>query len=66
MSVGVKADVSGFETGVPRVLFSANNATFFRTDPTGERELMAVPPEAAENTPINLVSNWPAALKKRS
>ncbi|HEY6065316.1 MAG TPA: protein kinase [Thermoanaerobaculia bacterium] len=63
VSVGVKADVSGFETSVPRVLFSANQAIFFRSDPTGDRELMAIP-EAAENTPINLVSNWPAALKK--
>jgi Tol biopolymer transport system component len=64
VSVEVKADVSGFETGVPRVLFNANNADFFRSDPSGDRELMAVPPETAQNTPITLVSNWPAALKK--
>jgi len=25
---------------------------------------MAVPPETAQSTPINLISNWPAALKK--
>ena len=64
VSVEVKADVSGFETGLPRVLFNANNATFFRSDSSGDRELMAVPPETAQNTPITLVSNWPAAVKK--
>jgi len=64
VSVQVKADASGFETGLPRVLFAANSADFFRSDPSGERELMAVPPETAQSTPINLISNWPAALKK--
>ena len=64
MSVQVKADASGFETGVPRVLFDASNATYLRSDPSGDRELMAVLPQTAENTPITLVSNWPAALKK--
>ena len=64
MSVPVKADASGFETGVPRVLFDASNATFLRSDPSGDRELMAVPPQTPQNTPITLVSNWPAALKK--
>jgi Tol biopolymer transport system component len=65
MSVQVKADASGFETGVPRVLFNASNATFLQNDPTGDRELLAILP-AAQNTPITVVSNWPAALKKRS
>ena len=64
MSVQVKADASGFETGVPRVLFDASNAIFFQSDPSGDRELMAVLPQTAQNTPITLVSNWPAALKK--
>jgi hypothetical protein len=65
MSVQVKADASGFETGVPRVLFNASNATFLQNDPTGDRELLAILPPA-QNTPITVVSNWPAALKKRS
>jgi Tol biopolymer transport system component/tRNA A-37 threonylcarbamoyl transferase component Bud32 len=64
VSVEVKADVSGFETGLPRVLFNANNATFFRSDRSGDRELMAVPPETAQYTPFTLVSNWPALVKK--
>ncbi|HVG36380.1 MAG TPA: hypothetical protein VNA10_01475, partial [Thermoplasmata archaeon] len=63
VSVEVKAD-SGFETGVPRVLFNASNATSLRSDPSGDRELMTVLPETAQNTPITLVSNWPATLKK--
>ena len=66
MSVEVKADASGFETGVPRVLFNASNATLLQNDPAGDRELLAIVPPAAQNTPITLVSNWPAALKKRS
>ncbi len=64
VSVEVKADVSGFETGLPRVLFNANNATFFRSDRSGDRELMAVPPETAQDNPITLVSNWPALVRK--
>jgi tRNA A-37 threonylcarbamoyl transferase component Bud32/dipeptidyl aminopeptidase/acylaminoacyl peptidase len=64
MSVQVKADASGFETGVPRVLFNASNAIFLQNDPAGDRELLAIFPPAAQNTPLNLVSNWPAALKK--
>ena len=64
MSVQVKADASGFETGVPRVLFDASNATLLRSDPSGDRELMAVVPQTAQNTPVTLVSNWPAALRK--
>jgi Tol biopolymer transport system component len=64
MSVPVKADASGFETGVPRVLFDASNAELLRSAPSGDRELMAVVPQAAQTTPITLVSNWPAALKK--
>jgi hypothetical protein len=46
------------------VLFNANDAAFFRSDRNGDRELMAVPPETAQYTPITLVSNWPAALKR--
>jgi hypothetical protein len=46
------------------VLFNASNATFLQNDPTGDRELLAILPPAAQNMPITLVSNWPAALKK--
>jgi hypothetical protein len=46
------------------VLFDASNADLLRSDPSGDRELMAVVPQAAQNTPITLVSNWPAGLKK--
>ena len=64
MSVEVKADASGFEAGAPKVLFNASNGTFLQNNATGDRELLAVLPPAAQNTPITLVSNWPAALKK--
>jgi Tol biopolymer transport system component len=64
MSVDVRANASGFEAGVPKALFKSPPAVMGDIAPDGERFLLALPPEGAQNPPITLVSNWPAALKK--
>jgi len=63
MSVEVKADASGFEAGVPKLLF---RSTAIGGDLTadGERFLLAVRPDGAQSASIMLVANWPMGLKK--
>ncbi len=64
MSVEVKTEAAGLQTGVPKVLFKAASVETDDITPDGERFLMAVHPEGAQNTSITLVSNWTAGLKR--
>ncbi|MDQ5858350.1 MAG: protein kinase [Acidobacteriota bacterium] len=63
MSVEVKADASGFEAGVPKLLFRSTSTQGDLTA-DGERFLLAVRPDGAQSSSVMLVANWPAGLKK--
>jgi serine/threonine protein kinase/Tol biopolymer transport system component len=68
MSVEVKAGAT-FEVGVSKPLFdtrveSYTNDNRYAVSPDGQRFLMNVPVEAQTSTPITVVLNWTADLKK--
>ncbi len=64
MAVEVHADASGFDAGVPKVLFKAPRVLTGSVSPGCDRFLLAPRGEGAQGTSISLVSNWPALLKK--
>jgi Tol biopolymer transport system component len=68
LSVEVTTSPSGFETGAVRPLFQFHAAGgFWRYDvsPDGLRLLVTVPPEDEASSPVTLMTNWTAKLRKR-
>ncbi len=65
MAVEVKINGVAFETGVPQLLFKAPRDIGWDVTADGKRFLLdAVPNEQGEATPITIVLNWRAELKK--
>jgi eukaryotic-like serine/threonine-protein kinase len=70
MSVDVKTSAGEFQAGIPKPLFQAQLITGgwrnrYVISPDGQRFLMIVPASEAARTPITVVVNWPALLKKQ-
>jgi serine/threonine protein kinase len=69
MAVGVRADPT-FEAGTPQPLFearlrtSASDMTLYDAAADGSRFLMNVPDESLAPTPINVVVNWTALIRR--
>ena len=63
-SVEVRVDASGFNSGVPKVLFKSPRALTGSSTPLADRFLLAPREEGSQASSISLVSNWPALLKK--
>ena len=68
MAAAVNGGASAFEVGAVRELFNtrgvAPNAWTYDISPDGQRFLVNTFAEEAASTPITLVVNWPALLKK--
>ncbi|HJT89560.1 MAG TPA: hypothetical protein VJ732_16940, partial [Bryobacteraceae bacterium] len=65
MAVEVEANGAVFEAGVPRRLFTAPPDFGWDATGDGKRFLLAIPPgQQQADTPITVVLNWPALLKK--
>jgi hypothetical protein len=66
MAVDVKSDGSAFEAGVPKPLFRAPPTPGWDITPDAKRFLLAVQPNGSESTstPITVLLNWQAELKK--
>ena len=62
MAVEVKADGSGFEPGVPKLLFERVDG--FAVSGDGQRFLIPVPVEGDSSAPITVVMNWTADLNR--
>jgi hypothetical protein len=52
-----------FAPGPGKALFSIGRASHYAVDPDGQRFLVAVPLEQAEQQPLTLLSNWTALLQ---
>jgi len=72
MAVDVKTDPAQFEAGVPKPLFQVQLIggggvwrNRYVVSPDGQRFLMLVPAAEAKPSPITVVVNWPALLKKQ-
>ena len=63
MSVEVKTGGSTFEAGAPKLLFESRGRAFDATA-DGQRFLVAIPVEETTSTPITVVLNWTAGLRK--
>jgi serine/threonine protein kinase len=70
MAVEVKAGGSTFEAGVPKVLFQTHVISYpnprnaYDVSADGQRFLIITPLEEATTTPITVVANWTADLKR--
>jgi hypothetical protein len=64
MAVDVKVVGSNFEAGVPRPLFEIPRSVDFEVSGDGQRFLIPVPVEETSPTPITVVLNWTADLKR--
>jgi len=70
MAVDVKAGTGGFQAGAAKKLFKAQLITgggrnHYAVSPDGQRFLMLEPVGKAQPSPITVVVNWPALLKKQ-
>ncbi len=63
MAVEVRPGAT-FQMGAPQALFDAHGATSFDAASDGGKFLMAIPDERASDQPVQIMLNWPAALKK--
>jgi Tol biopolymer transport system component len=64
MAVEVKVVGANFEAGVPRQLFEIPRSVGFEVSGDGQRFLIPVPVEETSPTPITVVLNWTADLKR--
>jgi Tol biopolymer transport system component len=70
MAVEVKSDTPTLEVGVPKALFetalfgTTNQRNRYVVSPDGRRFLINVPREGAIASPVTVVVNWAAGLKK--
>jgi serine/threonine protein kinase len=70
MVADVKLEDSVFEAGVPRVLFQTNVSGYpnprnvYDVSADGQRFIIITPPEETSATPITVVANWTADLKR--
>jgi len=70
MAADVKLEGSVFEAGVPKVLFQTNVVSYpnprnvYDVSADGQRFIIITPPEETSSTPITVVANWTAALKR--
>ena len=69
MAVDVKGDTSIFEAGIPKPLFEVRVSTATRRNhylpaANGKRFLVVQTLEQAVSSPITVVVNWPAAVKR--
>jgi Tol biopolymer transport system component len=64
MAVDVKVVGSNFEAGVSRQLFEIPRSVDFEVSGDGQRFLIPVPVEETSPTPITVVLNWTADLKR--
>ncbi|HET9529649.1 MAG TPA: protein kinase [Blastocatellia bacterium] len=64
VAVDVKVVGSNFEAGVPRVLFEIPRSVGFEVSGDGQRFLIPIPVEETSPTPITVVLNWTADLKR--
>jgi len=70
MAVDVKAEASTFVVGVPKALFQThvisypNPRNIYDVSADGQRFLIITPPEETTSTPVTVVANWTADLKR--
>jgi serine/threonine protein kinase len=65
VAVDIVSTAETFHTGIPHRLFALSNPTSIWTVANdGRRFLMVLPPQAAENAPIQVVLNWASALNR--
>jgi DNA-binding winged helix-turn-helix (wHTH) protein/Tol biopolymer transport system component len=69
MAVDVKTDASVFQFGTPKALFEVrleveNRHTRYQVAANGQRFLVNVPLETYSPSPITVVTNWTAGLKR--
>jgi hypothetical protein len=69
MVVEVKTDASAFEAGIPKPLFEIRHTPAIRRNhyvvaANGQKFLAVLPLEQATSSPITVVVNWPAAVKR--
>ena len=64
MAVDVKVSGSGFEPGVPKLLFEKGGGSIFDVSGDGQRFLIPVLVEESSPEPITVVLNWTADLKR--
>jgi hypothetical protein len=66
MAVEVKTIWSGFEPGVPKLLFESVSAGLydFAVSGDGQRFLIPVPVEEGSSAPITVVLNWTIDVKR--
>jgi eukaryotic-like serine/threonine-protein kinase len=64
MAVEVKSSSSGFEPGVPKLLFERSGSGIFDVSGDGQRFLIPILVEESSPEPITVVLNWTADLKR--
>lgn len=64
MSVEVNGSGSAFEMGTPKALFAEKNEISWDVTSDGKRFLMSALPGGGGQTPITVVLNWQADLKR--
>lgn len=69
MAVDVKTEASSFQAGIPKPLFELRQAPVVRRNhyvvaANGERFLAILPLEETPSSPITVVTNWAAGLKR--
>jgi hypothetical protein len=70
MAVEVKADANSFQAGIPRPVFdmpllsASQGRNHYIVTPDGQRFLFNAAAEQGQAPVINVVVNWPAALRK--
>ena len=69
MAVDVKTESSDFQAGIPRPLFEIHRTPALRRNHylvamNGQRFLVVSPLEEMGSTPITVVTNWMAGLKR--
>jgi Tol biopolymer transport system component/predicted Ser/Thr protein kinase len=64
MDVPVESGDRDFRLGTPRQLFQARNARSFDVTADGQRFLLSQPISESSDTPLTVLVNWTAAMKK--
>jgi hypothetical protein len=71
MAVAVNTATGQFQAGTPKLLFKAQLnpqgvlRNTYAVSPDGQRFLLVQPASGAKPSPITVVLNWPALLKKQ-
>ena len=64
VAVELKTSVSGLEAGTPKELFDFSRGTGYTVSADGQRFLVALQAEDPSTSPLTVVLNWTADLKR--